>query len=57
MQEGWVCPKCGTVNAPWKDKCDCTNIEKLKSPQYPQYPKYEVGDYFDGFDYGGKVTS
>ena len=20
---GWVCPKCGRVNAPWKSTCDC----------------------------------
>ena len=23
MSYGWVCPKCGRVNAPWKDHCDC----------------------------------
>lgn len=22
-QEGWLCPRCGTVNAPWKGHCDC----------------------------------
>lgn len=21
--KGWECPKCGTVNAPWKPQCDC----------------------------------
>ena len=23
IANGWICPRCGTVNAPWKDKCDC----------------------------------
>lgn len=21
---GWICPKCGRANAPWKSSCDCT---------------------------------
>lgn len=25
IQYGWVCPKCGTANAPWKSFCDCFN--------------------------------
>lgn len=20
---GWECPRCKTINAPWKDQCDC----------------------------------
>ena len=23
-QQGWVCPKCGRVNAPWVASCFCT---------------------------------
>ena len=23
-QQGWVCPKCGRVNAPWMPTCGCT---------------------------------
>ena len=23
-QQGWVCPKCGRVNAPWVATCPCT---------------------------------
>ena len=21
--EGWICPRCGKVNAPWRAECDC----------------------------------
>ena len=23
MLEGWICPRCKLVNAPWVDHCDC----------------------------------
>lgn len=23
-KEGWICPKCGLVNAPWMPNCSCT---------------------------------
>ena len=23
MLEGWICPRCKRVNAPWVDHCDC----------------------------------
>ena len=23
MQEGWICPRCGKVNAPWNPWCSC----------------------------------
>lgn len=26
-QQGWVCPKCGRVNAPWKSSCDCVSTQ------------------------------
>lgn len=27
-QEGWVCPKCGRVNAPWAPFCPCYDGDK-----------------------------
>jgi len=44
-QYGWVCPKCGRVNAPWKGTCDCSkgvaapNIQPNKP--FPLAPYYE----------------
>ena len=23
MKEGWICPRCGKVNAPFMPQCDC----------------------------------
>ena len=28
---GWVCPRCGKVNAPWKSECDCVPLS-VSSP-------------------------
>ena len=25
MSEGWICPRCGKVWAPWVAQCDCTS--------------------------------
>lgn len=26
-QQGWVCPKCGRVNAPWMPTCGCVTTQ------------------------------
>lgn len=26
-QQGWVCPKCGRVNAPWMPTCGCVSSQ------------------------------
>lgn len=36
MDQGWICPKCGKVNAPWKESCDCVKL--TPTPTYPEYP-------------------
>lgn len=38
IQYGWVCPKCGKVNAPWKDSCDCVNGKWESYPLDQNYP-------------------
>ena len=64
MQYGWVCPKCGKVNAPWKDSCNChlntpytppntpTPTPFNPMPYWPQAP--EVGDVPGWWQYGPK---
>jgi len=36
---GWICPRCGTVNAPWTMKCECSPIK----PTEPWNPPW-TGD-------------
>ena len=57
---GWVCPKCGRVNAPWKDHCDCDGgsgpiwkfdydnpfYKEYRFPQNPTIP-YKWGEWGD----------
>ena len=57
MSYGWICPKCGRVNAPWKSHCDCNGgngpiwkfdyddllYKEYKLPKGPTEP-YEWGD-------------
>ena len=40
---GWICPKCGKVNAPWQSSCDCNTHyipHLVPFPYYPAYPDY-----------------
>lgn len=32
MQEGWVCPKCGKVMAPWMPHCDGQHSTEVRMP-------------------------
>ena len=37
-QEGWICPRCGKVNAPWVMQCSCnTNTQILPKVGAPYY--------------------
>jgi hypothetical protein len=37
---GWICPKCGKVNAPWKSECDCPKDWYVPYPTYIPYPNF-----------------
>ena len=45
MQEGWLCRRCGKVNAPWVRQCDChgsgTTITWTSSNPYHQYDTWK----------------
>lgn len=45
MNEGWICPRCGTINAPWKSKCDCTSNEDTAHKDINTYPYNPLEDY------------
>ncbi len=31
-QQGWICPKCGRVNAPWMPTCGCVSSQTSGTP-------------------------
>ena len=37
-QEGWICPRCGKINAPWVMQCSCNRdtqvLPKVGAPYY-----------------------
>ena len=37
-QEGWICPRCGNVNAPWVMQCSCNRdtqiLHKVGAPYH-----------------------
>lgn len=49
MSYGWVCPKCGRVNAPWKSTCDCYKGISLPytPPNTPQTTPGELTPYYN----------
>ena len=28
IEQGWLCPRCGHINAPWVRQCDCSRNDK-----------------------------
>lgn len=54
MQEGWKCPECGRINAPFLDHCPCKDeiCETIKYVPIPNYiPVYPLIYPFDTTPY------
>ena len=44
-QQGWICPKCGRVNAPWMPTCGCVSSQTTATAS----TTYDyVWEYVDG---------
>ena len=39
-KEGWICPRCGNVNAPWVPECKCNQVRTMNSTNYT----VQIGD-------------
>lgn len=35
MMEGWLCPRCKKVNAPWVSQCTCTGCHETITTNTP----------------------
>ena len=42
MMEGWQCPKCGRVNAPWVSMCPCYYENQKVTCTTTTVPDYKI---------------
>lgn len=50
MSNGWVCPKCGRVYAPFKQECTHCNNSPIITPKIPKEFPPPCGPYRDPID-------
>jgi hypothetical protein len=43
MIEGWICPKCGSVYAPWVAECDKCNKNRTERTSYEYKTRRSTG--------------
>ena len=34
VEQGWECPRCGRINAPWVRQCDCSRSDWTYKPEW-----------------------
>ena len=49
-EQGWECPRCGRVNAPWVRQCDCSNNWTINCGDKSGYSNPWWKDYITGCD-------
>lgn len=42
-QQGWQCPRCGRINAPWVESCSCQMPTYVTTKWYTNVPSYCQG--------------
>ncbi len=46
-EQGWECPRCGRINAPWVKQCDCSGNNWYPSWEKPYYDEWWKHVYCD----------
>lgn len=41
---GWICPRCGRVNAPWQACCPCSILRKEITCDMRQFADFDLSD-------------
>ncbi len=61
MKEGWICPRCGKVNAPFIESCDCKPYEAVSNTDsecgcggFHDWQLISVWNRTDGAGYRGR---
>ena len=39
-EQGWECPRCGRINAPWKSQCDCSRSNWTITSDWTYRPEW-----------------
>lgn len=56
MKEGWICPRCGKVNAPFAMSCDCKPSSKSNFPKEFGYDNMDCRHDWKFIMYGSDTS-